>query len=258
MTVFGPAYADAYDALYSDKDYVGECNMIEALIAEYSASRPRDRLLDLGCGTGSHAIALATRGYDVTGIDRSPMMLARARKKAGAAGIGSKVGFYEGDVRSVRLAAKPYDAAIMMFAVLGYQQTDDDVRAALVTARAHLAADRVFLFDVWYGPGVLFHKPGARHRVVEQGDMRIVRRSKGELDEARHVCIVKFDIERWRGEALVGSNSEDHVMRFFFPSELDRFAAACGFVGLTIRAFPRWEAVADDRSWNVVCVWRAV
>ena len=69
--VFGRDYADVYDAIYGAKDYAGEADLIERMLARHRVPRPC-RVLDIGCGTGRHAFALARRGYEVTGIDRSP------------------------------------------------------------------------------------------------------------------------------------------------------------------------------------------
>lgn len=54
------------------------------------------RALDLGCGRGDHAITLASRGWDVVGVDYVARAVLRARKKARAAGV--KVRFVVGDV----------------------------------------------------------------------------------------------------------------------------------------------------------------
>ncbi len=48
---------------------------------------PGASILDMGCGTGRHAVELAKRGYQVTGVDISAGMLAQARKKAEEAGV---------------------------------------------------------------------------------------------------------------------------------------------------------------------------
>lgn len=66
-------------------------------------------ILDIGCGTGRHAIELARRGYRVTAVDFSPAMLAEARKKAEAAGV--TVFWVEADATQYR-ALNPHDAAI--------------------------------------------------------------------------------------------------------------------------------------------------
>ena len=77
---FGPAYADVYDALYEDKDYAKEAQFVLEQIHKL-APKPELRVLDLGCGTGRHAVALAERGIRVIGIDRSPFMVAAAERR---------------------------------------------------------------------------------------------------------------------------------------------------------------------------------
>ena len=79
-SVFNRAYADQYDVLYQEKDYESECAMIEEAFRRYSRI-PVKSILDLGCGTGNHAIPMACKGYQVTGVDRSQQMLDRARSK---------------------------------------------------------------------------------------------------------------------------------------------------------------------------------
>ena len=56
--MFGAVYADAYDLLYQDKDYDAECDLIESLFKNYGESGIKS-VLDLGCGTGNHAVPLA-------------------------------------------------------------------------------------------------------------------------------------------------------------------------------------------------------
>jgi methyl halide transferase len=54
------------------------------------------RTLDFGCGTGTNAIYLAERGFQVTAIDFSPLAIDRARQKAQAAAV--RVDFFVADV----------------------------------------------------------------------------------------------------------------------------------------------------------------
>ena len=68
MAVFY-SYAQYYDLLYREKDYPGEVDYVDALIKKYAVNDART-ILDLGCGTGGHAILLARKGYRVTGVDR--------------------------------------------------------------------------------------------------------------------------------------------------------------------------------------------
>src|SRR5438477_349480 len=56
--------------MYSGKDYEGECGLIVEAVQRFGLD-PTRSILDLGCGTGGHAIPLARRGYEVVGVDRS-------------------------------------------------------------------------------------------------------------------------------------------------------------------------------------------
>lgn len=60
---------------------------------------PPGKALDVGCGTGDHALALAARGWQVTGVDAVPLAIERARAKARSA--GSDVRFLVGDVTAL-------------------------------------------------------------------------------------------------------------------------------------------------------------
>ena len=68
-----------------------------------------------------------------------------------------------------------------MFAVLGYQTTDEDVAEALDTVRSHLAPGGPFVFDVWYGPAVEATGPTARVKVVATTDGELERQASAEL-----------------------------------------------------------------------------
>ena len=65
-------------------------------LVEGPSALPAGRALDLGCGTGTDAIYLATHGWDVTGVDAVPKALATARRDASAAGVAPRL--VQGDV----------------------------------------------------------------------------------------------------------------------------------------------------------------
>ncbi len=258
MTVFGTDYAGAYDALYGEKNYAAECDMIESLFAEFSTGGKPASLADFGCGTGNHVIPMAKRGYQVSGVDLSPAMLEQARAKAAQAGVSQRTRFALGNVQDVDVPGAPVDAAIMMFAVLGYQRTDAEVIAALSNVRRQIPAGAPFIFDVWYGPAVIADKPGTREREVQGSSGRLVRRTRSTLDEGRNLCTVHFELERFEGAAHVQTVREDHVMRYFFPEELERFAARTGFAPVSLRDFNDYRKAATAQSWNIVGVFQAV
>ena len=254
--LFGSEYADAYDHLYKDKDYVKECELIDRLLRTYGDASVRS-LLDLGCGTGSHALPLAERGYAVVGVDRSDNMLQSARKKAAGQKIEGNATFYEGDIRSFQLEHS-FDASLLMFAVLGYQLENSDVLAALRTARKHTRSGGVLIFDVWYGPAVLRQGPSDRVKSIKTEKGQILRLASGQLDTQHHLCRVSYHLWRMEGDRLTGETAETHLMRFFFPLELNLFLECCGFAPIRLGAFPEFDREPDETTWNVCGVARAV
>lgn len=77
--------------------------------------KPGDRVLDLGCGAGRHAIELAIRGYEVVGVDVSFTMLEEARKRAAEAGV--QLVLLELNLRDLRSQLQDnesFDAAICL------------------------------------------------------------------------------------------------------------------------------------------------
>jgi SAM-dependent methyltransferase len=255
LTEFGADYANVYDAIYRSKDYDGEVDLIERILASHSLAGPR-RLLDLGCGTGNHAFRLAERGHFVVGVDRSMEMLALAGAKAKTARSGP-IEFHAADVRKLDLG-RQFDAVLMMFTVLGYQLEDSDLTAALATVRRHLEPGGLFLFDVWYGPAVLASRPGERQISVEQGTTRINRKTRATLDPSRRLCHVTFDLERVANDGAVESWREEHFVRYYFYPEIESALAQNRLELVAVRSFPDFKAPADERSWNVIGVGRAL
>jgi SAM-dependent methyltransferase len=242
---FGPGYASAYDVLYGDKEYEAEVDILETLFARH-ASCDVHNVLDLGCGTGSHALPLARRGYSVTGVDVSPDMLARGRSKLLEKEL--EVELCEADIRTYR-DGREYDAVVMMFAVLGYQRANADVLAALSTVSAHLRPGGVFVADFWYGPSVLIVGPGSRLKRATDGSTRVFRFASAACDESRHTCVVTYDVLITDGERVVSEACEDHEMRFFFPLELDFALAHAGLCRSALTAYPDVDRAPSTTDW---------
>jgi SAM-dependent methyltransferase len=254
-STFGSAYSDAYDLLYSDKDYKAECDLIENLFHRYSKV-PVSTVLDLGCGTGNHAFAMSSRGYDVLGIDRSEGMLAVARHRSQSNDHG-KVRFQSGDIRTAN-PGQAFDAALIMFAVLGYQVDNDDVLSTLTAARKSLKPGGLLIFDVWYGPAVLQQRPSDRVKVIPTHGGKILRVASGDLDVANHACDVRFRLWRLAEGQVVTEIEETHRMRYFFPLELSFFLSSSGFQLIRLGAFPDFDKEPDESTWSVLTVAQAV
>lgn len=76
------------------------------------------RVLDLTCGPGLYAVALAQRGAQVTGVDFGPASIAHARELAASAGVSERCQFVEADVRAYEPEAAAFDAALFIYGQL--------------------------------------------------------------------------------------------------------------------------------------------
>ena len=87
-------YGQKYDKERYVQGTVGECDFIEQEL-DYDKNIG---IIDVGCGTGRHAIELSKRGYRITGIDLSESQLARAKEKAKH--LNLKIDFQQHDAQS--------------------------------------------------------------------------------------------------------------------------------------------------------------
>ncbi len=252
MSVFRKPYAALYDLLYREKDYPAECDFLERLFVRHARRQVRS-LLDLGCGTGGHALLFAGRGLRVAGVDRSPTMLRIARAKARAGPGPGRVKFFPGDVRAVRLGRR-FDAVVALFAVMGYQIADADFVASVRTAAVHLVPGGLFAFDVWYGPAVLASPPGAREKTVRDGARLVRRRTDCEVDALAQVVQVRFGTTVREGRRTISRGEETHPMRFFFPRELGLLVRAAGLEPTAIVPFLDDAGTPGADTWNVTVV----
>ncbi|OPY82100.1 MAG: dTDP-3-amino-3,4,6-trideoxy-alpha-D-glucopyranose [Syntrophus sp. PtaU1.Bin005] len=252
---FQKDYAEAYDALYQDKDYPSECDLVEEIFRKYASGKIRT-ILDLGCGTGNHAIPLACRGYQVTGVDLAEDMLQQARLKAQFLTTG-QLAFLLRDLRQLSLP-DPFDAVLMMFAVLGYSTTNDDVLAALNTVSRHLKPGGLFICDVWYGPAVLVQKPATKEKTIQTPEGTIIRNASGSLDIFHHLCTVHYSLRYFRNGEIFREAEENHTMRYFFPQELAFFMRQAGLEQIDISDINDLSRLPSEGTWNVLVAGRKV
>jgi SAM-dependent methyltransferase len=101
-------------------------------------------LLDLACGTGRMAIRMAKLGYQVTGVDITPEMIAWARQKAAKEGVS--IEWIVADARTFHLQ-KQFPFIYMLENVFQFFLTRADQEAMLARVREHLLPEGCFLFE---------------------------------------------------------------------------------------------------------------
>jgi ubiquinone/menaquinone biosynthesis C-methylase UbiE len=158
----GPS-VDFYDL----REAGGPGTLLEGDVEFYMAQARRTGgpVLDLACGTGRVAFPLARAGFDVTGIDRAPGMIAIAREKQRTAGL-KNMRFMRGNMSTFALTQR-FGLVVIAYRALQHLLTAKEQRACLERARRHLRRRGrlvVHLFD----PRLEFCVPSAppmnRHR----------------------------------------------------------------------------------------------
>lgn len=218
-------YACYYNAFYQDKDYRKEAEQADSLLKKYGTNICR--LINYGCGTGRHDICLTQMGYNCTGIDMSEDMIKIARKNAGKQNL--EISFSTADIRKYEPLHK-YDAVLSLFHVMSYQVSNKDIADAFRSARKALDKGGIFLFDVWYGPGVLSDKPVLRVKEVEDERNRMIRIARPVMHDRQNtvdVCYEVFVIDKCNG--MVKNLCEVHKMRYFFQPEIELLLSTAGF-----------------------------
>jgi SAM-dependent methyltransferase len=253
-SVFG-AYAQYYDLLYRDKDYAGEAAFIQQLLRQHA---PEARtVLELGCGTGTHAALLATQGYSLHGVDLSDEMLdaARQRTRALPADVQQRLSFSQGNARDCRVG-RQFDVVLSLFHVVSYQSTNADLQAMFDTVAQHLKPGGVFIFDFWFGPAVLTDRPAVRIKRMASDAVRVTRLAEPVIDAQASCVDVNYQVMvQDLTTQAVTELTETHRMRYLFLTEIDLLARAAGF---SVQASGEWLTgrTPDFDTWGVYSVLR--
>ena len=208
------SYAAYYDLLYKDKDYKLEVNYILKLLKKYKLHS--GDILELGCGTGKHATYLSNFGFNLHGIDFSESMIDIANSQSKL----ENTTFEIGDVRTYRVD-RLFDVVISLFHVASYQSSNSDLQDMFLTASSHLIPGGIFIFDFWYGPGVLSDLPSVRIKRMNNKNIDVKRVAEPEIRCNENIVDVNYNIEVTdKNNGQTSFFSERHSMRYLFLPEL--------------------------------------
>lgn len=161
-------WTEFYDFLFSEQRHTQARELLDG--SPLLAFPAGARVLDLCCGPGVFAVPLALRGFDVTAVDRSPVLLERGRKHA--ADAGAAVRFVEADVLEYRAESR-HDVVLSMFTSFGYFEDPADNARVLRTMHDALVPGGTLVLDV-AGKELLARKV-VPPKVVRRGDDLMVQ-----------------------------------------------------------------------------------
>ena len=166
-------------------------------------------VLDLCCGMGRHAVPLAERGYEVTGVDLSTEALAAARESA-----PQSVTLLQGDMRDLSFLRGEFDAVLSLWQSFGY--FGEDTNASILRQISDkLRRDGRFILDIYHRG---FFEAHQGERRFERNGLTIVE-SKRMVGNRLTVTLnygpaVPPDVFDWQ---------------LYTPEEIEALAAEVGF-----------------------------
>jgi SAM-dependent methyltransferase len=211
-------YAPYYDEFMDYAAYPSWVRRLESLSLEL---RPRGRLaFDAGCGTGKSIEPLLELGYDVTGCDNCPEMLARARAK-----LGDRARLLRADLRRLPRVGS-FDYVSCLNDVVNYLLRPAELERALRALRANLAPDGVLVFDT--STQALYRTIYARDRSREVSKASVLWRGQTPTD-FRPGGIAQATVEFFNGagpDRPIATSR--HVQRHYTEAEVGRALERAG------------------------------
>lgn len=225
--------AAALPRIYSDPEHYDLLAQMTApddlpfyrgIVAEHGGA-----VLELGCGTGRVALALAADGLEVVGVELSEAMLELAHRKAAQAEIGLTLAL--GDLRSFELG-QTFGSILLTYNTLNHLTDRSSVTRCFATVQRHMDARSRFVIDT-FQPSLVFlgNEPEKRRGILRYRDpyidKEVVLSEEDHYDAATQLNRVVWS---YAIDGVEDVRVEELTMRLFFPQELDALLELSGFV----------------------------
>lgn len=203
-----------------------------------------ERILDLACGMGRHAIEFARRGHPVVAVDLSPRLIERAREVAQSEGVG--VEFICADLKGLSFREE-FDVVLNLWeGAIGYQSTDDDnfevvlrIGGALKQGGQHLAGPLISAdFARKHFPVRLWEKGS---RMITLSELQWAEASSTIHDTCWRLNLTSDGTWRMDAQPYVG------CYRLYSPAEITDILGRAGLSVVRLYNHPELEQdVSDD------------
>ncbi len=232
-------YAKKYDKECFVQGTVGECDFIEQEINRDKSLK----IIDIGCGTGRHAIELAKRGYDVTGIDLSESQLKRAKEKAKEQGV--EIDFQKQNARNLSFSSE-FDIVIMLCeGGFSLMETDEMNFKILKNVTKALKDDGKLIFTTLNGLSPLFHSVKEFFESAAKEGNSTCKDCSFDLMTFRDYNTVGFEDDAGNKKELRCNE------RYYVPSEITWLLKTLGYkkidiFGAKLGAFSRGDKLTTE------------
>jgi SAM-dependent methyltransferase len=204
-------FAEFYDILHAGNQDV---KIYPRILAAYGS-----KVLELGCGTGRIAIPLAQAGFDVTGLEYSPAMIALLEEKPYPK---ERLQVIEGDARDFSIG-ETFDVILLTCNFINHFLDSSDVLRILRSSRQHLKDEGVVIIDC--------SAPDTKGMCESSGaeEMYEFKTPRGTVikdyfcphyDFLRQVETDTIRLEEYGGETLVREAEARETLTYYYPREI--------------------------------------
>jgi len=178
------SFGEDYLRVYNYRDEQGAAHEVHEMIF-WLKLESGTKVLDLCCGMGRHSLSLAEKGYEVTGMDLSDVLLDEAKQADGS----ENVNWVQGDMRELPLADEEFGAVVNLFTSFGYFKEDAEHIRVLKEIRRVLRPGGRFIIDFMNPPHVKRHLKPYSER--EEDGLKIEeRRTIEDGFVKKHITII--------------------------------------------------------------------
>lgn len=185
---FTEDYLKLYETWFDHERTAAEVSFVETALG----LPPDASILDLCCGQGRHAVALAQRGYRVTGQDLSQDYLDLAGKHAAASKV--TLDLVQSDMRIIPFEAA-FDAVINMFTAFGYLESEEEDQKVLAAVQRALKPGGWLLLDMLNREWVVTNQVEKDWHLGPDGAVYLEQRNLDLLASKNHVTFHSLDKE---------------------------------------------------------------
>ena len=215
-------YGKKYDSESYTHGTVGECDFIEKEI-NFDKSL---KILDVGCGTGRHAIELTKRGYCVTGIDLSESQLKRAKEKAAENNLS--IDFQCQDARNLPFNSE-FDVAIMLCeGGFSLMETDEMNFEILKNVTKSLKQNAKLIFTTTNGLFPLYNSVDEFHASTVEDGNSICKNNTFDFMTFHEYNTVEFEDDDGNKKTLECNG------RYYVPCEITWLLKSLGYKTINI------------------------
>jgi len=248
----GQAYQEfalVYDEMMRELDYPAWVEYVLELYRHHRASQEYTgrNLLDLACGTGTFMALMMEKGWRVTGVDRSPSMLAIAEEKLSK--TKGEYRLFTQDLRELDLDEQ-FPLITCLCDSLNYLLLVEDLLQVFVHIYQHLLPGGVCIAD--------FNTAYKYREVLAENTFCAVYENSAYiwnnyLEPAARLCRMEIDFFRREKGELFRHFHEVHCQRWYEPAEIGDLARKAGFAQVSYySAFTRQPLRPEDERFFVV------